>query len=354
MVATSSDGVRPTSDPHDYVSIGTYWWPNPKTADGLPFVRRDGETSPVLDRYDRLKWDLHCDGLSTFAAAQRLGEDYQSAIDSWVNAWYIDPATRMNPHLRHAQFCPGHDAGRMVGCIDFTVRLPRFVECLRRCLPISTVATTPLAEGTKGWWQDFFDWLIRPEVRRWHAAANNNLGIYYDRSVIYLALWLGHDALAENSLRGVLTERVGRQIQADSRLPHELGRTRSYDYTLMTDSGFVDLAVLGDSCGINLFEESLPDSGSIASSVDWVWKQAASQAPWPEKQIARIDWANLLRLWWCLPIVYRDRDPLAAIAHRLDESLRAEPERECLTISLHQFHQPVWSSFPHLVPSSGH
>ncbi len=26
----------PSGDPHDYMSMGPYWWPNPDTPDGLP------------------------------------------------------------------------------------------------------------------------------------------------------------------------------------------------------------------------------------------------------------------------------------------------------------------------------
>src|SRR5436305_1433954 len=29
----------PGVDPHDYVSLATYFWPNPDTKDGLPYVR---------------------------------------------------------------------------------------------------------------------------------------------------------------------------------------------------------------------------------------------------------------------------------------------------------------------------
>ncbi|TVO33114.1 alginate lyase family protein [Vibrio algivorus] len=27
---------------HDYYSFGPYWWPNPDTKDGLPYIRKDG------------------------------------------------------------------------------------------------------------------------------------------------------------------------------------------------------------------------------------------------------------------------------------------------------------------------
>src|ERR1035437_7316454 len=31
---------------NDFYSNGDYWWPNPKTTNGLPYVQRDGQTTP--------------------------------------------------------------------------------------------------------------------------------------------------------------------------------------------------------------------------------------------------------------------------------------------------------------------
>ena len=42
--------LPPSGDRHDYLSIGPYWWPNPDTADGRPYVRRDGQVIPNLSR----------------------------------------------------------------------------------------------------------------------------------------------------------------------------------------------------------------------------------------------------------------------------------------------------------------
>ncbi len=39
----------PSGDKHDYMSLAPYWWPNPATKDGLPYIRHDGETNP--ERY---------------------------------------------------------------------------------------------------------------------------------------------------------------------------------------------------------------------------------------------------------------------------------------------------------------
>src|SRR5262249_37717965 len=32
--------------PNDFYSNGDYWWPNPDTTNGLPYVQRDGQTNP--------------------------------------------------------------------------------------------------------------------------------------------------------------------------------------------------------------------------------------------------------------------------------------------------------------------
>jgi len=40
--------VSPTGDKHDYMSQTPHWWPNRKTANGLPYIRRDGEPNPEI------------------------------------------------------------------------------------------------------------------------------------------------------------------------------------------------------------------------------------------------------------------------------------------------------------------
>ena len=55
--AVTDKGMTPPSgDKHDYISMGRYWWPNPDTEDGLPYVRRDGHSNPDLKKFDRDRW----------------------------------------------------------------------------------------------------------------------------------------------------------------------------------------------------------------------------------------------------------------------------------------------------------
>ncbi|MEM7577243.1 MAG: alginate lyase family protein [Planctomycetota bacterium] len=351
VTAKPADVVRPTDDPHDYVSVGTYWWPNPETADGLPFVHRDGEFSPVIADYDRLRWDLHAEGIALLGQAGDLTDDprYLQAAADWCQTWYVDSATRMNPHLRHAQMCPGHDTGRMVGCIDFTVRTARFIDAICDLAQASNAGRS-IVEPVRAWWKRLYGWLISSEVRAWHEAAQNNIGVYYDLTVLRLAAWFDDEETQRRILDRVLDSRVDSQIEADGTMPHELRRTRSFSYVLMNTVGYIDLATLAQHRGVDLFFATSSRGRTIASAVDWLWDQAAATDPWPNAQIAPIDWDLLVRLWWCLAPTYRERYPLDRIAHRISPALLNEPRLALCHVQLHPFHRKVWTEYPHAFP----
>src|SRR3712207_1454899 len=39
----------PSGDKHDYLSLATYWWPNPGTSTGLPYIKKDGQMNPEVN-----------------------------------------------------------------------------------------------------------------------------------------------------------------------------------------------------------------------------------------------------------------------------------------------------------------
>ena len=50
-VSVMDKGVTPPSgDKHDYMSQAPYWWPDPSKPDGRPYIRRDGDRNPEIDR----------------------------------------------------------------------------------------------------------------------------------------------------------------------------------------------------------------------------------------------------------------------------------------------------------------
>src|SRR6185369_12693959 len=47
---TSKAVTPPNGDKHDYMSQAPYFWPDPKSPNGLPYIRRDGERNPEIDK----------------------------------------------------------------------------------------------------------------------------------------------------------------------------------------------------------------------------------------------------------------------------------------------------------------
>ncbi|MCB0061004.1 MAG: alginate lyase family protein, partial [Caldilineaceae bacterium] len=69
----------PSGDKQDYYSVGPYWWPNPDTADGLPYVRRDGAVNPERDQYDAAARSHMEHAVVTLALAYFFSGDEQYA-----------------------------------------------------------------------------------------------------------------------------------------------------------------------------------------------------------------------------------------------------------------------------------
>ena len=106
--------------PNDFYSNGDYWWPNPDTTNGLPYVQRDGETNPDnFNQHRECIWQLR-DAVAALGAAYKItGDDrYAKKAAELLRVFFLDPKTRMNPNLQYAQAIPGVSPGRGTGIID--------------------------------------------------------------------------------------------------------------------------------------------------------------------------------------------------------------------------------------------
>jgi hypothetical protein len=98
------------STAHDYVSLSIYSWPNPKTKDGLPYVLIDGkQNKKEAARYDADRLVSMSRDVQTLALACYLTDDesYAKHAAELLQAWFLDPASRMNPNMKFSGFQPG-------------------------------------------------------------------------------------------------------------------------------------------------------------------------------------------------------------------------------------------------------
>jgi hypothetical protein len=99
----------PSGDPHDFVALAGYWWPNPDTEDGLPYVPRDGVPNPESHDYDGPSMRAMASAVATLSLRAYLGDSaaHGERAATALKRWFVDSETRMNPHLEFGSYTPG-------------------------------------------------------------------------------------------------------------------------------------------------------------------------------------------------------------------------------------------------------
>ncbi|MDA0709417.1 MAG: alginate lyase family protein [bacterium] len=282
------DLLPPSGDKHDYMSVGPYWWPDPDKADGLPYIRRDGEVNPDRHKYDNARLGPMCSHVETLSLASFLFESelYAGQAAKLLRVWFLDPATRMNPNLEFGQAIPGICDGRGVGIIDTAGTFTRLVDALLLLEeePWGVWGDSDRA-GMRAWMKDYLTWNLESKIGKDEARAGNNHGTYYDMQAIALALFTGQPELAKQIATVVPHGRVASQVEPDGAQPHELARTNSRGYSLMNAMGFINLGVLSRHVGEDLWAFESQDGRSIARALDWFVPYIRKEKPWVWQQI---------------------------------------------------------------------
>jgi len=278
--------IPPSGDKHDYMSQAPYWWPNPDTNDGLPYIRRDGERNPEIHKLrNRLDLGEMSDTIETLALAWYFtGEErYAQRAATLLRAWFLDPPTRMNPHLKFGQGIPGINTGRGIGLIE-TRTLARVVDSIG-LIQNADSWTAADQRGMQQWFAEFLKWMLESDYGRDEAAAKNNHGTYYDVQVVSFAMFLARRDVAEKVLRDVGDKRIAVQIKPDGRQPLELARTKAWSYSVGNLAGLMTLARLAEHTEVDLWNFKTHQGASIRAALDFLAPFATGEREWPYQQI---------------------------------------------------------------------
>lgn len=303
--------TAPTGDRRDYISLAPYWWPDPANPTG-PYVRRDGEVNPErnTDRFDRMALgrmasDVDLLGLAYYYTGDRRYADKLAAI---VRTWFLDPATAMNPNLTHAQMVPGRSSGRPDGVLD-TAALIGVIDAVGLAGPSGALSAAEVT-ALEGWFSRYLDWMLSSPNGKGAGNKTNNHGMWYDAQVSRFALFARRPDLARRIVADFPAKRITTQIEPGGAMPEELGRTRSFHYSIYAIEPAYHVADSAACLGVDLYGWSDGKGRSLRAATDFVAAYRGRAAAWPHREMkwpaAELD-ALLLRADVAWPGVWQRR-----------------------------------------------
>jgi hypothetical protein len=283
--------IPASGDKHDYISMGPYWWPDTTKPDGLPYIRRDGNVNPETrgDYVDTDKKSAMMANVESLTWAYYFSgeQKYATKAVELIKTWFTDPETRMNPNLNYSQGIPGICDGRGIGIIDFS-RIEKVITPLQ-ILEANDKLDESTLKSLHSWFEEYLNWLMTSANGIDEEDEKNNHATWYDVQVCGIALYVGKLDIAKKRLEDVKAKRINTQIDPDGSQPFELARTRSLSYSSMNLRGFLDLAVIGRSVDVDLWNYTSPDGRSIKKAVDYLLPYSGGATKWNGEQITSMD-----------------------------------------------------------------
>ena len=272
--------LPPSGDAHDYHSRAGYYWPNPDTADGLPWVCRDGETNPTAADSDRGRLQEMAQAVETLALASYFfdEEQYAERANLLLRTWFLDPETRMNPHLEFAQSIPGIWHGSGWGIVD-THSLVPVADSIALLDSLGALERTD-SQLLRGWFTAYLLWLLESDNGRLESTRPNNHATAYDVQTSVFARLGGNHYVARRILGAVPEHRIGFQLEQGGKQMWEIARTSAFAYSVVNINLFLTLGLLGTSYEIDLLGYQSADGRSIRRSLEFLIPFALAEEEW--------------------------------------------------------------------------
>ena len=294
--------IPPSGNKHDYLSLSRYWWPNPDTPDGLPWIRKDGETNPETqtDAVDRRRFGLMAEGVWNLSLAYYYTDNIQYAEKavSMIETWYLNEDTYMRPNLNFAQGVPGRTPGKASGVLDGRLT-PMYIPDAIALLTSSGLWTADHEQKFKDWLKEYLNWLLNSELGVAERKQPNNHGTWYKYQIVAIANYLGKRSLVETYLDLTLKS-LDDQMTADGGQMHELKRTRSFFYSCYNLEALFKIAVEGDKIGVNIRNHVTDKKRSCELAISFLTPVLQGEK-WNYKSINGVDITLLA------PILYQMR-----------------------------------------------
>lgn len=222
-------------------------------------------------------------------------ERYAESAAKQLRAWFLDPATKMNPNVKFGQKRRGHNYNSPSGILE-AWRMRWVIDCAI-LLESYPGWTTDDANRLRTWFRQFASWMVESSTGIEESMQPNNHGSWYNAQLILYALYGKNFTLARKQLND-MPARIFAQVFIDGRQPQELIRTRSLNYSIYNARALTTVARLGQHLDYNLFAYRSLEGRSIKLAIDYMTPFILGEKEWPITQIRPHSNRGAAQLYW--------------------------------------------------------
>ncbi len=321
-VSVMDKGLIPVSgNKHDYMSQAPYFWYDSSKPNGLPYLRRDGERNPEINKItDRSNLGKLENATRVLSLAWYFTdkEQYAAKAAELLRSWFLEAATRMNPHLNYAQAIPGINDGRGIGIIE-TIALTGIADAAGL---LKGSKAWPLKDhkALQQWYKEYLQWMLTSKNGMDEHAAKNNHGTWFYVQAVDFALFCGNKAKARE-LAEESKKRLDSQLTAEGQMPLELERTAALGYSTFNLRAWFMLANLASKVNIDLWNYTNSKGAGLRTALDWLSPYAFGEKPWTYQQINKYNKDDMFPLITQAAVIWK-APAYAARAEQLAKTVK--------------------------------
>jgi len=306
--------VPPSGNKHDYMSLAPYFWPNPKTPNGLPYINKDGvvnpETKDIRDKDNMLKMQSAVEILS-LAYYFSGDEKYAERSTFLIRTFFLSSETKMNPNVNFGQAVKGENEGRKAGVLE-TRGFAKVVDAIG-LLQGSKAWTAKDQKNMQAWITDFLNWMQTNPIGIGEMEATNNHGTWFDAQRLSYALFLGRKDLANEICKSAI-DRLDKQMDNNGNFPRELTRTKSLGYTFFNSDAFFQVAILAENTDVDLWNVVTPSGKSLRKGIETLAPYFSKEKVWTGMQIETFHFNGEIPLIYMASVKFNHPEYLKVIS----------------------------------------
>lgn len=274
--------IPPSGDPHDYLSYGSYWWPNPNTPDGLPWIARDGYVNPDsagdITSLSQLSQASEALSIAYFMTGY---ENFAIALANDLRTWFLNPATKMNASQMYALIVPGVEP-TAYDSSGFRNNM-RTIFDAAGILEQSPNWTLQDQTALQQWATDFVNFVDTSDEGQAQFDNPANHGTCFDVNKTLLALYAGDTQNAHDAIEAYMLYRMPGQFNEDGSFVYEMQRADNLLYTRYHLSVIADLALMAKNYfpDLDLWNYTTPQGMNLRQAFDFAIPFFEDPASWP-------------------------------------------------------------------------